>query len=66
MPPFEWSAHLTQGVHGQNAQLAAVENFTTLSILMACFSRILQIRETSFTYIKRAPIVAFKRANLKF
>jgi hypothetical protein len=50
-------------------QLATAENLTTLSILTACFSRILQIRETSFiSYIEILPvcnIAALKRAILK-
>jgi hypothetical protein len=45
MPPAE----PTTGVHSQHGQLAKAENLTTLSILMACFRRILQIRETNFT-----------------
>jgi hypothetical protein len=36
-------------VHGQLEQLATAENLSTLSILTECFSRIFQIRETSFT-----------------
>jgi hypothetical protein len=48
-----WSADLTPCVYGQHAQLAEAENLTSLSILTACFSRILQIRGIGFT--GRAP-----------
>jgi hypothetical protein len=46
--PFWWSADLFPGVHRQHAQLATAENLTTLSILTACFSRILQTSSDIF------------------
>jgi hypothetical protein len=52
MPSIDGPAEMTPGVHGQHAQLATLENLTTLSILTACFSRVLQIRKTSFTFEK--------------
>jgi hypothetical protein len=62
MSPFDGPLSFgPQAVHGRNAQLAAANRVTTHRILMACFSRIFQIRETSFT-----SRVAFKQAILKF
>jgi hypothetical protein len=71
MPPFDGPLTWTKACMGSmriaHAQLATAENLTTLSFLTACYSRILQIRETSFTVLyKEIPpvcnIVAFKRA----
>jgi hypothetical protein len=39
-------------MHGQHAKLATAQNLPTLFILTASFSKILQIRETSFTVRK--------------
>jgi hypothetical protein len=50
---FNGGAGLSPGVHRQHAQLATADRLTTHLILMACFSRIHQIRETVFT--SRAP-----------
>jgi hypothetical protein len=48
MPLFGGPLTCPPGVHRQHAQLATKE--TTLSILTACFSTILQIRETLGTF----------------
>jgi hypothetical protein len=60
------SADLTQGVHGQHAQLAADENLTTLSIWTAFFLQNPLRKKTQF-YIESPPFVisTFLNGRLK-
>jgi hypothetical protein len=61
---MRWSAGPAPSVLRQHAQLATAENLTTLSILTASFSRILQIRASVLH--REVSCLAFKRPCLKF